>query len=70
MKSENSCRSVHGSDLSTCQAESILGDIMASADVLAKRFYSFGKMYSHDLREQSFVDWPFREDCNCTPGKV
>lgn len=70
MKSENSCRSVHGSDLSTCQAESIFGNIMASVDVLAKRFCSFGKMYSHYLREQSFVDWPFREDCNCTPEKV
>ncbi|XP_004558808.3 baculoviral IAP repeat-containing protein 5b [Maylandia zebra] len=43
---------------------------MASVDVLAKRFYSFGKMYSHVLREQSFVDWPFREDCNCTPEKM
>lgn len=43
---------------------------MASVDVLRKRFFSYDKMYSQDLREQSFVDWPFREECNCTPEKV
>lgn len=43
---------------------------MASIDVLKTRFYSYDKMYSQDLREQSFVDWPFREECNCTPEKV
>lgn len=43
---------------------------MASIDVLSKRFLSYDKMYSQDLREQSFMDWPFREECNCTPEKV
>lgn len=43
---------------------------MASIDVLKERFYSFENMYSQEKREQSFVDWPFREDCNCTPEKV
>lgn len=43
---------------------------MASINVLTKRFFSYDKMYSQDLREQSFVDWPFREECNCTPEKV
>lgn len=43
---------------------------MASIDVLTTRFFSYDKMYSQDLREQSFADWPFREECNCTPEKV
>lgn len=44
--------------------------VMASIDVLKERFLSYEKMYSQELREQSFVDWPFREDCTCTPEKV
>lgn len=43
---------------------------MASIDVLIERFYLYEKMYSQELREQTFVDWPFREECNCTPEKV
>ncbi|XP_042348228.1 baculoviral IAP repeat-containing protein 5b [Plectropomus leopardus] len=43
---------------------------MASIDVLTTRFSSYDKMYSHDLREQSFADWPFREECSCTPEKM
>ncbi|XP_028308605.1 baculoviral IAP repeat-containing protein 5b [Gouania willdenowi] len=43
---------------------------MAARDTLTARFFSFDKMYSHDFREHSFVDWPFREDCSCTPGKM
>ncbi|XP_029911068.1 baculoviral IAP repeat-containing protein 5b [Myripristis murdjan] len=43
---------------------------MASIDVLKARFYSYDKMYSQDLREQSFVEWPFREECECTPAKM
>ncbi|XP_029012974.1 baculoviral IAP repeat-containing protein 5b [Betta splendens] len=43
---------------------------MASIDVLKSRFYAYDKMYSQELREQSFADWPFREDCNCTPEKM
>lgn len=43
---------------------------MANIEVLKARFYSYDKMYSQEIREQSFVDWPFREECNCTPEKV
>lgn len=43
---------------------------MASIKVLKARFNSYDKMYSHDLREQTFADWPFREECSCTPEKV
>lgn len=43
---------------------------MASIDVLMSRFSSYNTMYSQELREQSFVDWPFREECSCTPEKV
>ncbi|XP_074500492.1 baculoviral IAP repeat-containing protein 5b isoform X1 [Sebastes fasciatus] len=43
---------------------------MADIDVLSARFSSYDLMYSHDVREQSFADWPFREDCNCTPEKM
>lgn len=38
--------------------------------MLTTRYMTFDKMYSHALREQSFRDWPFREECNCTPEKV
>ncbi|XP_061842542.1 baculoviral IAP repeat-containing protein 5b [Nerophis lumbriciformis] len=47
-----------------------LGVVMASIDVLTRRFQTHGKMYSQDLREKTFADWPFREDCNCTPEKM
>ncbi|XP_077453089.1 baculoviral IAP repeat-containing protein 5b isoform X1 [Stigmatopora argus] len=40
---------------------------MANIEVMMGRFFSFGKMYSADLREKSFATWPFREDCSCTP---
>lgn len=43
---------------------------MASIEVLTERFSTHEKMYCQDLREQSFADWPFREECNCTPEKV
>ncbi|KAM4609953.1 baculoviral IAP repeat-containing protein 5b [Polymixia lowei] len=45
---------------------------MASKDIdlLKTRFDSYHAMYNHDLREQSFADWPFREDCKCTPEKM
>ncbi|KAM9342463.1 baculoviral IAP repeat-containing protein 5b [Pholidichthys leucotaenia] len=43
---------------------------MASISVLTKRFFSYDAMYSHEAREQSFADWPFREDCSCTPAKM
>lgn len=43
---------------------------MASIDVLKERFSSYDRMYRQELRERTFVDWPFREDCNCTPEKV
>ncbi|XP_034027482.1 baculoviral IAP repeat-containing protein 5b isoform X1 [Thalassophryne amazonica] len=43
---------------------------MASVDVLSTRFYSYDKMYMYDLREQSFAEWPFRQDCKCTPENM
>lgn len=43
---------------------------MASFDVLRDRFESYVKMYTQNLREITFEDWPFREECNCTPEKV
>uniref|UniRef100_G3P2K3 Baculoviral IAP repeat containing 5b n=1 Tax=Gasterosteus aculeatus TaxID=69293 RepID=G3P2K3_GASAC len=44
--------------------------VMASVDVLSARFATYDKMYMHEAREQSFADWPFREECNCTPEKM
>lgn len=43
---------------------------MASISILTERFKAFHNMYRLDDREQSFVDWPFREGCSCTPEKV
>ncbi|CAL8368271.1 unnamed protein product [Lota lota] len=43
---------------------------MASIEVLKERFNSFHHMYSQESRKQSFVDWPFREECMCTPEKM
>ncbi|XP_061643451.1 baculoviral IAP repeat-containing protein 5b isoform X1 [Phyllopteryx taeniolatus] len=43
---------------------------MSSIEVITARFDLFNKMYSGDLREQSFANWPFREDCKCTPEKM
>ncbi|KAJ0036804.1 hypothetical protein NQD34_005481 [Periophthalmus magnuspinnatus] len=43
---------------------------MATIDVLSSRFFSYEKMYSDDMRQQSFSNWPFREECNCTPEKM
>uniref|UniRef100_A0A672Y8U3 Baculoviral IAP repeat-containing protein 5.1-like n=1 Tax=Sphaeramia orbicularis TaxID=375764 RepID=A0A672Y8U3_9TELE len=34
------------------------------------QFISFDKMYCHEMRHQTFADWPFREDSNCTPEKM
>ncbi|KAK5863548.1 hypothetical protein PBY51_000572 [Eleginops maclovinus] len=43
---------------------------MASIDVLSSRFSTFQSMHLLDLRKQSFVDWPFRDECKCTPDKM
>nr|XP_020475526.1 baculoviral IAP repeat-containing protein 5.1-like [Monopterus albus] len=43
---------------------------MATTNVLTDRFNFYDKMYKHELREQSFADWPFREECKCTPEKM
>ncbi|XP_034001234.1 baculoviral IAP repeat-containing protein 5b [Trematomus bernacchii] len=42
---------------------------MTSID-LSTRFAAFTNMHSYESREQSYVDWPFREDCHCTPEKM
>lgn len=62
--------------MSVARGHPLVGEInssggeMASIEVLTSRFNSYDVMYSGDLREQTFADWPFREDCNCTPEKV
>nr|XP_057939307.1 baculoviral IAP repeat-containing protein 5.1-like isoform X1 [Doryrhamphus excisus] len=43
---------------------------MASIEDFTRRFDVHGKMYGHEFREKTFADWPFREDCNCTPEKM
>ncbi|XP_026886167.1 baculoviral IAP repeat-containing protein 5b [Electrophorus electricus] len=40
---------------------------MSRPEVIAARFLSFDQMYNYERRLQSFSDWPFREDCQCTP---
>ena len=43
---------------------------MTSLAELSARFYSYNKMYSFESRQKSFADWPFREECQCTPEMV
>ncbi|XP_037101733.1 baculoviral IAP repeat-containing protein 5b [Syngnathus acus] len=43
---------------------------MSSIEVIMSRFNSYAVMYSFESREESFANWPFREDCNCTPEKM
>ncbi|XP_063076356.1 baculoviral IAP repeat-containing protein 5b [Engraulis encrasicolus] len=37
---------------------------------IRERFYAFEAMFSYEKRLQSFEDWPFREDCLCTPEQM
>ncbi|KAG9340263.1 hypothetical protein JZ751_021706 [Albula glossodonta] len=34
------------------------------------RLHDYTKMYSYENRLQTFTDWPFLEDCKCTPEQV
>ncbi|XP_017341976.1 baculoviral IAP repeat-containing protein 5b isoform X2 [Ictalurus punctatus] len=43
---------------------------MNYSDVIAARFLTFDQMYSYEKRLQTFADWPFREDCQCTPEQM
>lgn len=43
---------------------------MSHSDVIAARFLVFDQMYGYERRLQTFADWPFREDCQCTPELV
>ncbi|KAF4078000.1 hypothetical protein AMELA_G00194390 [Ameiurus melas] len=43
---------------------------MNYSDVIAARFLTFDQMYSYEKRLQTFEDWPFREDCQCTPEQM
>lgn len=43
---------------------------MSHSDVIAARFLAFDQMYSYERRLETFADWPFREDCQCTPELV
>ena len=74
-RTEITCVSVQGQcgaivTLDRRWVEPVPAEVMASIDILNTRFCFYGNMYSQDLREQSFADWPFREECNCTPEKV
>ncbi|XP_066529071.1 baculoviral IAP repeat-containing protein 5b [Hoplias malabaricus] len=40
---------------------------MSHFEIIAARFQCFDQMYSYEKRLQTFSDWPFREDCQCTP---
>ncbi|KAI7794224.1 baculoviral IAP repeat-containing protein 5b [Triplophysa rosa] len=40
---------------------------MSNPEVMAARLMSFDHMYSYEKRLQTFSEWPFREDCLCTP---
>ncbi|KAL1020913.1 hypothetical protein UPYG_G00006330 [Umbra pygmaea] len=40
---------------------------MDSPNEMSLRFHSYSTMYSYDKRLDSFADWPFREECQCTP---
>ncbi|XP_065141700.1 baculoviral IAP repeat-containing protein 5b [Paramisgurnus dabryanus] len=40
---------------------------MSHSEVTAARLLSFDQMYSYEKRLQTFSEWPFREDCQCTP---
>ena len=43
---------------------------MTTEAEFSARFYSYNKMYSFESRQHSFADWPFREECQCTPEMV
>lgn len=43
---------------------------MSNAEVIASRLLTFNQMYSYEKRLQTFSEWPFREDCQCTPELV
>lgn len=43
---------------------------MCHSEVIAARFLTFDQMYSYERRLETFADWPFREDCQCTPELV
>jgi len=43
---------------------------MSNPEVIASRLLSFNLMYSYEKRLQTFSEWPFREDCQCTPELV
>ncbi|KAL1250108.1 hypothetical protein QQF64_021113, partial [Cirrhinus molitorella] len=59
------CRLLSG-DLSHC-VDSSIKNKMSNAEVIASRLLSFNQMYSYEKRLQTFSEWPFREDCQCTP---
>lgn len=49
---------------------SVCASEMSNAEVIASRLLSFNQMYSYEKRLQTFSEWPFREDCQCTPELV
>ncbi|XP_031421643.1 baculoviral IAP repeat-containing protein 5b isoform X2 [Clupea harengus] len=43
---------------------------MDNFQLMLTRFKAFEQMYSYEKRLQTFSDWPFREDCLCTPEQM
>ncbi|KAG5282401.1 hypothetical protein AALO_G00055580 [Alosa alosa] len=43
---------------------------MDNIKLMISRFHAFDQMYSYEKRLQTFSDWPFREDCLCTPEQM
>lgn len=43
---------------------------MSNSEVITARLLAFDQMYSYEKRLQTFSEWPFREDCQCTPELV
>ncbi|XP_036389458.1 baculoviral IAP repeat-containing protein 5b [Megalops cyprinoides] len=43
---------------------------MATLEQLSDRLRAYSQLYSYENRLQTFTDWPFRENCNCTPEEM
>ncbi|XP_048839877.1 baculoviral IAP repeat-containing protein 5b isoform X2 [Brienomyrus brachyistius] len=44
--------------------------MMAKTYSLRAKLHAYSEMYSYEKRLQTFADWPFREDCLCTPEQM
>lgn len=69
-QNRNTCAVCDRRQTQYIESRPFYAEAMSNINLLSARFSTYDKMYSHEVREQSFADWPFREDCNCTPEKV